>query len=264
LLRALLEKRRRYHAFHPSTWAADLGLILDKEYKPVPPDEWQIKMLDSPSNRICLNIHRQGGKSAMSSLICLHKAMFKPRSLSLIIAPALRQSLENFKKIQEYINLLPEAPEFHEFTKLSMQFENGSRILCLPGGNEGRTIRGFSRPDVIVEDEAAQCSDELFDAILPMMTTRPECKFILCSSPFGQRGHFYKIYTEARGWEKYQLTAYDNPRISKEFLDEMRELRGPYVFAQEYECQFVASDTQLISHEMILKSYNSAIPIIEI
>lgn len=245
-------------------WAADLGLIRDKEDHPAPPDVWQVQMLDSPSTRICLNIHRQGGKSAMSSLITLHKAIFQKKSLGLIIAPALRQSQENFKKIQDYIDLLPDCPQFDEFTKLSLQFENGSRILTLPGGNEGKTIRGFSRPDVIVEDEAAQCSEELFNAILPMMTTYPECKFILCSTPFGQRGHFYKIYTESKTWEKHKLRADENPRISKDFLVEMRELRGPYVFAQEFECEFVASDTQLISHESIMKAMNTDIPIFEI
>lgn len=244
------------YAETPSLWAEDAcGLKLDP---------WQIKMLDSKSKRTALNIHRQGGKSTMSSLICLHTALFKPGSLSLIIAPALRQSQENFLKIRGFIDQLDRVPGFDESTKLSLRFETGSRILCLPGGNDGKTIRGFSRPDVIVEDEAAQCSEELFDAILPMMTTYPECKFILCSTPFGQRGHFYKIYTENHAWEKHKLRADANPRISKDFLAEMRELRGPYVFAQEYECEFVASDTQLISHEAILKAHNTDIPIIEI
>ncbi len=252
-------KERLIHDIYgetPSLWAEDiLGLRLDP---------WQIKMLDSDSKRICLNIHRQGGKSAMSSLICLHTALFKEKSLSLIIAPALRQSQENFKKIADYIGLLPDPPQFHEHTKLSLQFDNGSRILTLPGGNEGKTIRGFSRPDVIVEDEAAQCSDELFDAILPMMTTYPDCKFILCSTPFGQRGHFYDIFQKNDSWEKHTLKASDNPRISKAFLAEMKDLRGPYVYAQEYGCEFVASDTQLISHEAILKAHNTDIQIIEI
>ena len=240
----------------PSLWAEDiLGMPLDP---------WQIKMLDSPSKRICLNIHRQGGKSAMSSLICLHTAIFKPKSLSLIIAPALRQSQENFKKIADYISLLPDPPGFNEHTKLSLQFDNGSRILCLPGGNEGKTIRGFSRPDVIVEDEAAQCSDDLHYAIMPMMTTYPDCRFIMASTPFGQRGHYHKTWMESTVWEKHTLKASENPRISKAYLAEMKETLGPYMYAQEFECEFVASDTQLISHEAILKAHNTDIPIIEI
>jgi hypothetical protein len=241
----------------PSQWAEEsFGLVLDP---------WQATMLDSPSKRIALNIHRQGGKSTMSSLICLHTALFRPGSLSLIIAPALRQSQENFKKIRSFIDQLSEVPKFDESTKLSLQFETGSRILCLPGGNDGKTIRGFSRPDVIVEDEAAQCSDELHYAIMPMMATFPDCKYVMASTPFGQRGHYYKIWTESQAWEKYELKASNNPRISIEFLAEQRTSpMGPWYYAQEYECEFVAGETQLISHESILKAMDSSIPVVDI
>src|SRR5512137_2818449 len=98
-------------------------------------------MLNSPAKRIILNIHRQGGKSTVSSLKCLHRAVFYPGSLSLIIAPALRQSQENFKKILDFIDQMDESLPLLEDTKLSLQTETGSRILSLPGGNEGRTVR---------------------------------------------------------------------------------------------------------------------------
>ncbi|MCK9569507.1 hypothetical protein M0R72_11255 [Candidatus Pacearchaeota archaeon] len=244
------------YAENPSLWAEDyFGLTLDG---------WQIKMLDSQSKRTALNIHRQGGKSTMSSLICLHMALFRPGSLSLIIAPALRQSQENFLKIRGFIDQLDKVPKFDESTKLSLKFDTGSRILCLPGGNDGKTIRGFSRPDVIVEDEAAQCSDELHYAIMPMMATFPDCRFVMASTPFGQRGHYYKIWNESTVWEKYTLKASQNPRISSEYLAEMKATIGPYMYAQEFECEFVASNTQLISHDTILKAHDSSIRIIEI
>jgi hypothetical protein len=259
------EKQRRICASSPSKWVTDLELIRDPDDNPVVPDPWQVQMLDSQKKRIILNIHRQGGKSAMSSLKCLHKAIFKPKSLSLIVAPALRQSQENFKKIQDYISMLPKEPDYMEHTKLSLQFGNGSRILCLPGGNEGRTIRGFSRPDIIVEDESAQCSDMLYDALAPMMTTFPDCQLILCSTPFGQVGHFYKIWNDGgKEWLKVRLTAPENPRISKEFLDEQQRdgTHGPLYFQQEYLCEFVANDTQLIDLEMIKRAQNLEVPII--
>lgn len=242
---------------HPSLWAEDIfGLTLDP---------WQIEMLDSHKNRICLNIHRQGGKSFMSSLICLHRALFYPKSLSLIVAPALTQSQENFGKIRDLIDQLPNRPVFDESTKLRLKMGNSSRILCLPGGTKGKTIRGFSRPDVIVEDESAQCSDELFVALTPMMATHSDCKFILASTPYGQRGHFYKTWTEGGPeWLKLRIVASECKRITKEFLDEERVRKGPYVYSQEYEGAFVASETQLISHESILKAMHSDIPIIEI
>lgn len=228
-------------------------------------DSWQIEMLESPKNRICLNIHRQAGKSFMSSLICLHRAIFYPKSLSLIVAPSLTQSQENFGKIRDLIDLLPDRPVFDESTKLRLKMGNGSRVVCLPGGTKGKTIRGFSRPDVIVEDESAQCSDELFVALTPMMATHPECKFILASTPYGQRGHFYKTWEEGGPeWLKLRVVASECKRITKEFLEEERIRKGPYVYSQEYEGAFVASDTQLITHESILKSANTNIKIVEI
>ncbi len=241
----------------PSLWAEDVfGLTLDP---------WQIQMLDSPKNRICLNIHRQGGKSFMSSLICLHRALFYPKSLSLIVAPALTQSQENFGKIRDLIDRLPVRPAFDESTKLRLRMGNGSRILCLPGGTKGKTIRGFSKPDVIVEDESAQCSDELYEALTPMMAVNPNCKYIMASTPFGQRGHFYKTWTEGGPeWLKIRVVASECKRISAEYLAEEKARHGPYIFAQEYEGEFVASDTQLISHESIIKAHDSDIQFVEI
>ena len=97
-----------------------------------------------------------------------------------------------------------------------------------------------------------------------MMTTYPDCRFIMASTPFGQRGHYHKTWMESTVWEKHTLKASENPRISKAYLAEMKETLGPYMYAQEFECEFVASDTQLISHEAILKAHNTDIPIIEI
>jgi hypothetical protein len=240
----------------PSLWAKDLfGLDLDG---------WQKEMLDSPAKRIILNIHRQGGKSTISSLLVLHVALFKPGSLSLIIAPALRQSQENFKKVRGFIDQLPSCPDFDESTKLSLQFENGSRILSLPGGSEGATIRGFSRPDVIVEDEASRCSDSLYQALRPMMATNSGCKLILCSTPWGQRGHFYKIWTEGEAWLKLKVIASECKRISHAFLEEERKALGPWVFAQEYEGEFVGDESQLFTLSMIKNAHNTEIPIISL
>lgn len=240
----------------PSLWAQDtFGLE---------PDDWQIEMLDSNARRIALNIHRQGGKSTFSSLKCLHKAKYFPRSLSLIVAPSLRQSQENFKKILNFIDQMDNPISLREDTKLSLQTDEGSRILSLPGGNEGQTIRGYSSPDIIIEDEAARCSDSLHQALRPMMATNPDCQFIACSTPWGKRGHFYKIWTEEEGWLKIRVVASDCSRISKSFLEEEKKALGPWVYSQEYEGVFVGDESQLFTMAMIKAAYNESIPIISL
>jgi hypothetical protein len=63
------------------------------------PDSWQRDLLRSSSDRVLLNCCRQSGKSTMTGIIALHRALYHPGSLILCLAPALRQSQELFGKV---------------------------------------------------------------------------------------------------------------------------------------------------------------------
>ena len=63
------------------------------------PDPWQRDLLRSSSDRVLLNCCRQSGKSTMTGIIALHRALYHPDSLILCLAPALRQSQELFGKV---------------------------------------------------------------------------------------------------------------------------------------------------------------------
>jgi len=144
--------------------------------------------------------------------------------------------------------------ELVEDTRLSLKLANGSRIISLPGSQ--KTIRGFSAPDLIVIDEDAQASDELFQALFPMLLSNPRGRIILASTPWGQQGHFYKIWTEGGPeWLKISVKASENPRITEAILEEARNgPNGPLLYAQEYECEFVADEFCLFDDERINKA----------
>ena len=59
-------------------------------------------------------------------------------------------------------------------------------MLSLPGSEA--TVRGFSAPALVVEDEAARVPDALYRTIRPMLATAPAGRLILLSTPFGQPG----------------------------------------------------------------------------
>src|ERR671928_470 len=138
-------------ALNRSAFAQSLGLE---------PDAWQERLLRSSSERVLLNCCRQSGKSTMSGLIALHRALYHPGSLILCLAPALRQSQELFGKVLGFYRDLdrPVAPQAER--KLSLELENGSRIVTLPGSE--KTIRGFSGTSPLVLDEAARVEGELY------------------------------------------------------------------------------------------------------
>jgi len=236
--------------------AANLAQALDpalfaREALSFTPDHWQEKALRWSGKRLLLNCSRQSGKSTTAAILALHKALFYPASLVLLVSPSLRQSSELFRKVQDFLKALPaeQQPELIEDNKLSLAMKNKSRIVSLPG-NEG-TIRGFSGATLIIEDEAARVPDDLYFTVRPMLAVSGG-RLILMSTPFGKRGHFFKEWTEGGDtWERIMITAHDCPRISPEFLKEEKAALGDWWFRQEYFCEFVETVDQVFSYDLV-------------
>src|SRR5215207_7525053 len=181
----------------------DLRLALDRvafaEELGIVPDAWQEDFLRSSADRVLLNCSRQSGKSTMSAVMALHRALYHPGSLVLCLAPALRQSQELFAKIGGFYRDLgrPVAPQGER--KLSLELENDSRIITLPGSE--KTIRGFSGAALLLVDEASRVDDELYYAVRPMLAVSGGALMML-TTPYGKRGVFFEEWS-GHGWERY-------------------------------------------------------------
>ena len=198
-------------------------------------DPWQKKALRWTGQKMILNCCRQSGKSTVSAILAVHRALFFPKSLILLISPSLRQSGELFKKVLEELDKLPDQPRRTENNKLSLEFETKSRIVSLPSTEN--TIRGYSGVDLIIEDEASRVDDSLHFAIRPMLAVSGG-RLLLLSTPFGKRGHFFEEWQNGTAWEKNEISATDCSRISKKFLEEERASIGTWFYDQEYFCMF--------------------------
>jgi len=77
--------------------------------------------------------------------------------------PTQRQSAEGVRRVRQY--LLKAGAKFKSDNAFSLELEGGSRVLALPGSDDSG-IRGLSINGVLVLDEAARVSDELFNASL--------------------------------------------------------------------------------------------------
>src|SRR5215216_2763784 len=176
--------------------AEDLKLALDRvafaKEAGLDPDRWQRDLLASSSERILLNCCRQSGKSTMTAVIALHRALYRPGSLILCLAPALRQSQELFAKVLGFYRDLGRPIPAHAERKLSLELENESRIVTLPGTD--KTIRGFSGATLLIVDEASRAADELYFAVRPMLAVSQGALMML-TTPYGKRGVFYEEWT---------------------------------------------------------------------
>ncbi|MBI3977166.1 MAG: hypothetical protein HY331_03165 [Chloroflexi bacterium] len=240
--------------------ARDLALGLDpaafaREALGFQPDAWQSNVLGWPGRRLLLNCARQSGKSTTTAILALHRALFYPGSLILLVSPSLRQSSELFRKVGDFLARLAERPDLAEDNKLSCTFGNGSRIVSLPSSED--TIRGFSGVSLIVEDEASRVDDDLYRALRPMLAVSGG-RLILMSTPFGKRGHFYQEWTEGGpAWERVRVKAADCPRISAAFLAEERVSLGDLWFRQEYGCEFLDTTNQVFAHDLVMSALSA-------
>ncbi len=221
------ERNRRLGRSDPVLFAKAVGVV---------PDPWQEQVLRSSSRRLLLNCSRQSGKSTVMSIMGLHRAVYVPKSTVLFFSPSLRQSGELLRKVLDRISFLPIKPQLVGESKTIIELGNGSRIISLPA-TEG-TIRTFTA-DLIVEDEAGDVEDALYNAILPMLIVS-RGRLVLAGTPKGRRGHFFESWERGgAGWERVEIAAKDCRRIdAQELAHQKLVLRE--LFAQEYECQFIS------------------------
>ena len=211
-------------------------------------DPWQCDLARSQASRILLNCSRQSGKSTIVSVIADHTAFYQSESPVLLLSPSLRQSSELFRKCLDVYRALGRPVPADAENRLSLELNQGSRIVSLPG-KEG-TIRGFSGVKLLIIDEASQVPDELYMSVRPMLAVSGG-RLIVLSSPFGARGFYYEAYKNRKDWEYYEVPATECPRISKEFLEEEKKNIGLFWYEQEYMCKFLDSQTAAFRSEDI-------------
>ena len=89
-----------------------------------------------------------------------------------------------------------------------------------------------------IKDEAARIPDDLNRAGTPMLAVSKGQEIDL-STPFGQRGYFWRDCTDPGcSASKHRVTWRDCPRHTADFIAEEERRNGRAWVAQEYECSF--------------------------
>jgi terminase large subunit-like protein len=225
----------------------------------IEPDPWQAQLLRSRARQSLLLCCRQAGKSLTSALIAVDEAIHRPPALVLLLAPALRQSQELYRRVRSTLAAAGDlAPPVIEESALRLELANGSRIVALPG--KEATIRGYSSVALLVVDEAARVADDLYHAVRPMLAVS-RGRLVLLSTPFGKRGFFHHEFTEGGpGWERVKITAPEVPRIDPRWLAEERNRIGDWWYRQEYLCEFVETDDQVFGYDEVMRAVSSDVP----
>lgn len=251
------------------------------------PYRWQEVVLDPTYKRVMLNCARQSGKSAIVSGVGEHQAKHNPGSLNIIVSPSEKQSRETLLKVKEFVEGDKDLKMIGDSAE-RVELSNGSRIISLPGTE--KAVRGYSKPDTVILDEASKIPDETYKAVRPMLTGAPDAKLILLSTPWNKTGFFYNEWTHNSVWKKILvkvrwdlnedtleleermseeefraywkargIDAYYSPRHDLAWLYEELASIGPIWFRREYGCEFLEGMETMFDMDLIESAYSEDI-----
>lgn len=218
---------------------------------------WQADVLRSDARQVCLLASRQSGKSLVTALLALWTAIYSPKSLTLILAPALRQSQLMHRTIRQLHAALPDAPSLYEESALRIELANGSRVVALPGSE--KTVRGYSGVDLLICDEASRIDDALYYSVRPMVAVS-QGRIVLLSTPFGRRGFYHDVYVNGGPeWFRTKVTAPDCPRIPRDFLEQEQRAMPAFFYRSEYLCEFTDTLDSVFAYEDIQRALSDEV-----
>jgi len=213
------------------------------------PDARQKELLACDAKQVLLNCSRQWGKSTVAAIKAVHRAHFLAESLVIVASPTERQSAEFLLKARHFMKRLKIPVRGDGHHRASLRFPNGSRIVGLPGKED--TSRGYS-VSLLIIDEAARVTDELYKALRPVLAVANGDAWLL-STPFGKRGFFWECWElGGKDWERFTVPATECTRISKERLELERRQMGDQWFRQEFLCEFVADEAQMFDRDLVM------------
>ena len=216
----------------------------------IEPDENQCKVLEVDDRNIVLNCSRQWGKSTTAAIKAAHHALVHPDSTIVVVSKTLRQSGELMLKVERFLDQAKVESSGDGINPISLVLPNRSRILAVPA--EEANIRGISAVHLLIIDEAARVKDSLYKAARPMLATT-NGKIMLLSTPWAKTGFFFDEWRKGdlAEWFKLAIPATECPGTTQSFLDNERKRMGSRYFKQEYLCEFLDSEYQIFTREML-------------
>jgi hypothetical protein len=218
------------------------------------PYPYQETFLRDRSPKIAACCGRQVGKTTLTAIKALHYALSNPNTQVLIVSAGLRQSMIVFDKI---LGLIDQAIalklQLLEKTRTRVSFANDSRIVALPCGRDGSTLRGYTA-DMAILDECNFIPKIVIDSVVrPTTITRPDARIIMLSTPWVKDHPFHEAVTKPElKFNTYNWPSSKNPQITREALDLERMTIGEYDFNREYNAQFIDDQFSYFPSKLLL------------
>ncbi len=216
---------------------------------------YQVKMVESFHRErytVVLSA-RQTGKSVTSAAYLLWFAMFNFDKTVLIASNKNANAMEMILRIRYAYEELPfwlkPGVKDDGWNKHEIGFDNGSRIVSTATSDDSG--RGMAISLLFLDEFAfvkPTIQDEFWTSISPTLSTGGSC--IMTSTPNGDMNIYAQVWRAAlagtNGYKPIHVNWDEPPGRDEKFKQEEIGRIGERRWSQEYECEFLSSDAQLI------------------
>jgi phage FluMu gp28-like protein len=221
------------------------------------PDEKQCEILRSTAKRGILNCTRQWGKTQAIAAKVVHHLFTQPDRLVIVASTGKRASGTFIRRVKTMLRKLGVKAQGDGDNELSVLLPNNSLIVGLPHAPDN--IRGFAGATMVVIEEAAYVSDEMYAAVAPMLATTNGPLWMLSTSG-AKSGFFYETWQHGGPeWHRVRVLAADCPRISQEFLDKEIKALGMERFRREFLCEFTGTGANAFDRDVVERALDDSI-----
>lgn len=201
----------------------------------------QAEVLMSSARTVAVCSGRQAGKSRALAVKALHTAFTRRGSRTLIMSAGDDAAKELLADIVDLASGPLLGASIAEDNKSTVILSNGSTIRCIPASE--RQARGPS-VDLLILDEAASISDELWRAVRYTIIARPDSHIIMAGTPFGSKDRFFAQtfrlgQNGAEGYASFHWPSQVSPLVNDKILQDWRATDPAWVYRQEVEAEWV-------------------------
>jgi hypothetical protein len=215
---------------------------------------------------------RRSGKSTIAAGIAVYTAIardYRPYlapgafATIFVVSPDRTQSRIVHRTVRGLIEQSPLLrDQVARDTETSIELKSGVAIEV--GTASARTLRGYSCPLVILDEEAffdqavdaADADESIIQALLPSLATIPGSMLLGISSPYARRGVLWDRYSRFFGHNDSAVQVYKaptrtlNPTIPQSVIDAAME-KDPQAASAEWLAEFRADRDTYVSREIV-------------
>jgi hypothetical protein len=206
-----------------------------------------------------LNWARRHHKTTLIINILLKECLKNPNSVYTYVAPTYKQA-KNIMWDDPDMLFLYAPKEYIKRTsrqELMIEFTNGS-ILRLMGGDDPDKLRGINTKGIVFDEWAVFGHPKTIwqEIFLPILRKDKDRWAIFIFTPKGQ-GECYSMWCNAmknEEWFIHELRASQSGLIPTNELRKAKKEIDPLLFAQEFECAFIADEEMTFITSSMIES----------